>query len=608
MKTEDIDKRIGMPNVDAEWARFEQEVIGKEPKTSKRSFYSWIGSFAIAASVVIVAGLFFLKHDSRGTEQILTEKNKNSISQEVGSEPSSSEKPTELIAQTSQPKKTKENRKGSTVNDFIYVSTATDNTFDCGEESAVFPGGEEALKAFIKANLKLPNLVIEYGAKGRIFMSFVIDSVGEVSDIRLRERPQARISYDTSRLSKEPEDTQEKIKELITLQLGEEGRRVLSLMPRWRPAIWGGKPRKTIYFFPIIFDASKAERQEFLAKNLAFESVDQTLQGQIAGLDVVPNSSNLGKGTTMRLRGTTTIDNSKQPLVVLNGKILEIPDSVKIGNYDTEEQFASLLGVKPEDIKSIVVIKDSKATAKWGEKGAAGVIEISTKQYLAHKDVNLTGAIAGLDLPPQVINLGSGYVMRNLGYKYRIPDGEPLLLINGALFPDSVKKSLNNMEIGHLDKFFYKFFKQRHQILKDIKVLKDEEERLPYMEKFGNWAQYGVINITTSPDTLCDYYMAQHEELKANRYRISGIVLDEDNKPLPHTMIAVVKEGNKIWGSEVADSTGHFAFWAPRTGVTIHFSYVGFYKVVERKPTDKPLTIRMKPTKDLKKLKNLSFE
>ena len=35
MKTEDIDKRIGMPDVDAEWARFEQEVIGKEPKTNK---------------------------------------------------------------------------------------------------------------------------------------------------------------------------------------------------------------------------------------------------------------------------------------------------------------------------------------------------------------------------------------------------------------------------------------------------------------------------------------------------------------------------------------------------------------------------------------------
>ena len=39
MKTEDIDKKIGMPDVDKEWARFEQEVIGKEPKANKRSIF-----------------------------------------------------------------------------------------------------------------------------------------------------------------------------------------------------------------------------------------------------------------------------------------------------------------------------------------------------------------------------------------------------------------------------------------------------------------------------------------------------------------------------------------------------------------------------------------
>ena len=40
MKTEDIDKKIGMPDVDKEWARFEREVIGKESKTNRRSVYS----------------------------------------------------------------------------------------------------------------------------------------------------------------------------------------------------------------------------------------------------------------------------------------------------------------------------------------------------------------------------------------------------------------------------------------------------------------------------------------------------------------------------------------------------------------------------------------
>ena len=41
MKTEDIDKKIGMPDVDAEWAMFEREVIGEETQAKKRSLAPW---------------------------------------------------------------------------------------------------------------------------------------------------------------------------------------------------------------------------------------------------------------------------------------------------------------------------------------------------------------------------------------------------------------------------------------------------------------------------------------------------------------------------------------------------------------------------------------
>ena len=52
MKTEDIDKRIGMPDVDKEWARFEQEVIGKE--TKRHSVLAWALGIGIAASVALL--------------------------------------------------------------------------------------------------------------------------------------------------------------------------------------------------------------------------------------------------------------------------------------------------------------------------------------------------------------------------------------------------------------------------------------------------------------------------------------------------------------------------------------------------------------------------
>jgi len=52
MKTEDIDKKIGMPDVDKEWARFEQEVIGKE--TKRHSALAWALGIGIAASVALL--------------------------------------------------------------------------------------------------------------------------------------------------------------------------------------------------------------------------------------------------------------------------------------------------------------------------------------------------------------------------------------------------------------------------------------------------------------------------------------------------------------------------------------------------------------------------
>lgn len=116
---------------------------------------------------------------------------------------------------------------------------------------------------------------------------------------------------------------------------------------------------------------------------LSFTSVDEALQGQIAGLDVVANSGNAGAGTTMRLRGTSTLNGNAQPLIVVNDHIFELPDDATDGldfsNLDNEEQFSTLLNVNTEDIETITVLKDG-AAAKWGSKGSNGVIEIKLKR------------------------------------------------------------------------------------------------------------------------------------------------------------------------------------------------------------------------------------
>lgn len=132
-------------------------------------------------------------------------------------------------------------------------------------------------------------------------------------------------------------------------------------------------PKKEMSVAQQTFDMANVE-------GLSFTSADEALQGEIAGLDVVSNSGNLGAGTTMRLRGVTTINGDANPLIVVDDKIFDNPESDFDFANASEEQYASLLSVNVEDIASISVLKDAAATAVWGSQGANGVIMITTKR------------------------------------------------------------------------------------------------------------------------------------------------------------------------------------------------------------------------------------
>ena len=76
MKTEDIDKKIGMPDVNDEWAKFESEVINKEeaaPKKSRRAFYAWLGGISIAASLILLFVLNMKEPQSTGDAPMIAQ-------------------------------------------------------------------------------------------------------------------------------------------------------------------------------------------------------------------------------------------------------------------------------------------------------------------------------------------------------------------------------------------------------------------------------------------------------------------------------------------------------------------------------------------------------
>jgi len=71
-------------------------------------------------------------------------------------------------------------------------------------------------------------------------------------------------------------------------------------------------------------------------EGLSFTTAGEALQGEIAGLDIVANSGNLGSGTSMRLRGVSSINGSQEPLIVVNGYPLDGQDmsSLDLNNLD----------------------------------------------------------------------------------------------------------------------------------------------------------------------------------------------------------------------------------------------------------------------------------
>lgn len=116
----------------------------------------------------------------------------------------------------------------------------------------------------------------------------------------------------------------------------------------------------------------------------AFQSIDQMLQGKIAGLSVVNSSARVGASPKITIRGTSTILGNSDPLWVVDGVIQEDPLSIDVSSAITSDM-RELIGnqiswLNPQDIENITVLKDASATAIYGSKASNGVIVITTKK------------------------------------------------------------------------------------------------------------------------------------------------------------------------------------------------------------------------------------
>lgn len=122
-------------------------------------------------------------------------------------------------------------------------------------------------------------------------------------------------------------------------------------------------------------------------------SIEQALQGKIAGVAVTNTTGQVGVRQKTRVRGTSTMMGSQEPVWVVDGIIQEDPLPFKTQELDaqggiTEDNFDyirnyvgnSISWLNPTDIESITVLKDASATAIYGVRAANGVIVIKTKR------------------------------------------------------------------------------------------------------------------------------------------------------------------------------------------------------------------------------------
>lgn len=112
--------------------------------------------------------------------------------------------------------------------------------------------------------------------------------------------------------------------------------------------------------------------------NSSATSIDQALSGKISGAQITQNSGNPAGGISVRLRGTSTVAGSSDPLYIVDGVIVNNSSAelLDLGGYSQNR----LVDINPNDIDRMEIIKGAAAAAIYGSRASNGVVQIFTKK------------------------------------------------------------------------------------------------------------------------------------------------------------------------------------------------------------------------------------
>ncbi|MDF1546900.1 MAG: TonB-dependent receptor [Bacteroidales bacterium] len=251
-------------------------------------------------------------------------------------------------------------------------------------------------------------------------------------------------------------------------------------------------------------------------------SPTEMIQGRAAGVQISMNSGEPGAGSTVRIRGASTVRANQDPLFVIDGVALDITDATPSGasaaGINSSSSKNPLNFLNPDDIASINVLKDASASAIYGARGANGVILITTKNGEKGADKLSYSAYGVISQLPKKLDLLNAQEYRNwyaendlmnrLDDKGANTDWQDEIFQKAYTQSHSLSFSTNNnnsslyASIGYIDqegiikrtginkitgllKLKQSFFKNRIEVDENLSVARTIDKRVPISETAG---------------------------------------------------------------------------------------------------------------------------
>jgi len=253
------------------------------------------------------------------------------------------------------------------------INYESEEIFTTVEENPSFPEGIKAMYQYIARNLRYPEPARRANVQGKVFVKFIVRKDGSVSDLQILKG--------------------------IGFGCDEETVRVLGSMPKWTPGKQNGKPVSVYFTMPVNF-VLEEDKTTLTKGNFPWEKLIVVEKGEIRTFtDKEPINKEterlkplLQSGSVKEEISINTIEKSMtikildkqknvnqasenvidaEPLFVLDGKVISQ---------------AEMSGIKPNDIATMDVLKNTSATAIYGEKGKNGVVVITTKNAVQAKE------------------------------------------------------------------------------------------------------------------------------------------------------------------------------------------------------------------------------